>query len=66
MTETSTMRWQRRINVAEKAVRGDQEALAPLREEVLRLTEDTNLLNTPTAACDMSYFVALLPCCPVA
>ncbi|MFE4964503.1 hypothetical protein [Streptomyces sp. NPDC056660] len=58
--ETSTTRWQRRIDIAESTVRGDQETLEPLQEEVRLLGDDEHLLDTPAAAHHMSYFLALL------
>lgn len=53
-------RWQRRIEVAEAAVRGDRQARAALHDEVRRLTEDEYVLDGPEAAGSMSYFVAVL------
>ncbi|MEU6374262.1 hypothetical protein [Streptomyces sp. NPDC046909] len=53
-------RWGDRVGLAERAVRGEGEALGPLRAEVRRLPEDEQLLDTPAAAGAMSYFLSLL------
>ncbi|GHH29871.1 hypothetical protein GCM10018780_88490 [Streptomyces lanatus] len=60
MSPESTPLWQQRIEVAEQAVRGSDEALASLPDVVLTMDQDRGLLGTWQDASDMSYFLALL------
>ncbi|GAA4078688.1 hypothetical protein GCM10022233_67680 [Streptomyces shaanxiensis] len=60
MPESAVPPWQRRIDLAERAVGGSLDAVGLLRHEVDRLAEDEQLLSTPADAAEMSYFLALL------